>query len=328
MNAVLRYVVVGLVLAGTSLGAQQPAQQNAAPKLVAQKRTIPATIPEPPMPSISPEQQLALDELSSRFAAPVELHQGWFRDRQLQYYDFGVIAQPVTAGRVIWPIHGFDAAGHPVAIRGQRPVFSTIPGLPGYSGVWRLTYLVTADHVQPNVIRDEASAEAQVRSRRAAFHETNLTFNLPIVARGSSLAGDTASGMLGWYEGRDVQFFDFGPASLGPVSLLVIARGLDAQGAPNIVHEQANIADTVPAGPPFPDIWNIQVVEVDSSYVANTLKSVAAVRSSGFLVGSPSSVRNCPVVAVDGSRLQRAASPVREFADLRAPFPPVPTRPQ
>jgi hypothetical protein len=282
----------------------------------------------PPLPSLSSDAQQALEQLAAHYAGEIALHQSWFRDRQLMYYDFGAVPQPVAMGSVLWPIHGFDAQGNPVAIRGQRPIFSSLPGLPGYSGVWKLTYVVTEDHAQPNQLRDLASVDAIVRGRRAVLKETNVTYNLPIVAHGSRLARDSVPPMQGWYEGRDVDFFDFGQASVAPVPLMVSVRGQDASGTPNFVTEQANIADTLTAVPPFTDLCSVLFVHVDSGYVANSLKSAAAVRGSGFLVAPANSVRNCPVMFVDGTKLDRAASPVRAFADMRSPFPPAPTRPQ
>jgi len=108
----------------------------------------------------------------------------------------------------------------------------------------------------------------------------------------------------------------------------VSVNGRDDSGTPRFIREQANIADTLAATPPFPDLWSIQYVQVDSAYVPNTLKSAAAVRGSGFLLAPANAVRNGPIAFVDGSRIARPASPVREFADMRSPFPPAPTRPQ
>ena len=90
------------------------------------------------LPPISVAAQAALEDLSPRFASEAELHDGWFRDRAVAYYDFGPIVQPTSVGRVLWPIHGFDSHGNPVAIRGQRPIVSTIPGLDDYSGFFQL----------------------------------------------------------------------------------------------------------------------------------------------------------------------------------------------
>src|SRR3989338_4777667 len=154
MRVVVRSFVLALLCA-TTLHAQRPAG-------------------EPPLPALSPEALAALDELSPRFAAEVELHQGWFRDRTVLYYDFGRV--PAAAGRVLWPVHGFDAKGNPVAMRGQRPIFSTVPGLGDYSGIWQLGYVIVADNVQPNELRAIASAEAVVRDKRAVLRESNLPF--------------------------------------------------------------------------------------------------------------------------------------------------------
>jgi len=283
--------------------------------------------PVPTPPALSAEQQAAYDELGSQYARQIEQVAGWFRDHPVQYFDFGEVRQPVAAGRVLWPVHGFDAAGNPVAIRGQRPIFTAIPGVPGYSGVWHLVYVVTADHVQPNTLRDEADIDALVKRRRVSLYDPNVVLNLPIVARGSSLANDSTSSMMGWYQGRDVSFFDFGLVTTAPVNMWRFARGQDASGAANIVREQNSVVDSIPVAGPYPDLWQIQFVQVDSSYAANTLKNAAGVRSSGFMVDPVSSVRNLPIVTVDGTRLPRVASPVTQFADLRSPFPPAPTRP-
>lgn len=285
--------------------------------------------PMPPaLPALSAEGLAAYDELAPRFAAEVEQIQGWYRGVPVMYFNFGDAAMPVAAGRVLWPIHGFDARGNPVAMRGQRPIFSALPGLPGYSGLFTLTYVVTADHVQPNQLRDVASVNALVRRKGAALRETNLTLNLPIVARGSRLARDTTSSMLGWYEGRDIQFYDFGVASVAASPMWRFARGNDAAGMPDVVMEQNSLVDSVPVGASAPDLWEIRFVRVDSAFVPNSLKSAAALRDASVVIDPPSSIRNLPITLIDGKPVLRAPSPIRAFADVRSPFPPAPTPPQ
>lgn len=285
------------------------------------------TITIPPLPTLSAEAAAALDELSPRFASETGLIQGWFRDRTVLYYDFGAVRPGVAAGRVLWPIHGFDARGNPVAIRGQRPIFSTIPGLSDYSAVWRLTYVVTADKVQPNELRDPASVDAAIRARKASLRLADVTLNLPIVPRGTTLARDTTTGMLGWYEGRDVQFFDFGQTRLAPVPMWRFASGVDAAGEPNVLTDQNSIVDSIPVVAAYPDLWEIHFVNVDTAYVPNSIKSAGALRGANLSIGAPGTIRNLPIVIVDGSPLPRTPSPLRTFADLRSPFPPMPTRP-
>jgi hypothetical protein len=290
--------------------------------LQAQRQQTPPTA----LPELTAEAAAALQELESRYATEIGLTQGWYRDRTVLYYDFGTVPVGGTAGRVLWPIHGFDASGNPVAIRGQRPIFSTIPGLPEYSGVYRLAYVVTADHAQPNVLRDMASVDAMVRRGRASIRETDIAYNLPVVPRGARLARDSSQGMLGWFAGREVQFFDFGATSLTPAPMWRFARGTDASGEPTILEDQNSIVDSIPMAPSYPNLWEIHVVRVDTSYAANSIKTAAAVRGGGFSIDAPVRVRNLPIAIVDGAPVLRTPSPVRAFADLRSPFPPAPTR--
>jgi hypothetical protein len=292
--------------------------------IVAVSMRATAQRPEPPLSALPAEAVTALDELSSRFASDIALHQGWFRDRAILYYDFGRVAE--TAGRVLWPIHGFDARGYPVAIRGQRPIFSTLPGLDGYSGLWHLSYVIVADKVQPNTLRDIASADALVKNRRAAIREAGFTVNLAIVPRGSRLERDSTPPLMGWYEGREVQFFDFGRSGLTPVPLIAFIKGLDSTGAPDMLREQVNIIDTLPMAPPYADMWHIRFAKPDSTYVPNSLKSMAAVTATTIPVDPPHSIRNCPVGVVDGARVARVPSPITLFSDLRSLVPPAPTR--
>ncbi|HJQ21485.1 MAG TPA: hypothetical protein VJ867_14140 [Gemmatimonadaceae bacterium] len=309
MNGLGRYVSCAVFLGVASVAGAQK-QQSAAPAL----------------PPLSPQVQAAYDVLGPDDASRFEQVSGWFRDHPVQYYNFGDVPQPVTPGRVLWPIYGFDASGNPVAIRGQRPIFSSIPGVGGYSGIWRLVYVVTADHVQPNQLRDAASVDALVRRRRALLHDADMFVNLPIVPRGSMLANDSTPPMPGWYEGRDVAFFDFGTVALAPVNMWRFANGRDASGAPNIVAAQNSVVDSIPVSGTYPDLWQIHLVQVDSAYAANTLKNAASVQSSGFMVDPVSAVRNLPITMVDGTRVPRMPSPITRFADLRSPFPPAPTR--
>lgn len=309
MKALLRgFLVGGTLLSALASGAGAQQQQGA-----------------PAQPSLSPEAQTALNALSAQFAAQVELHQAWFRERPLLYYDFGTVTSPVAPGRVLWPIHGFDAAGNPVAIRGQLPIVSSLPGMSGYSGVWRLSYVVTADHAKPNQLRSLADVEAMVRHNRASIRETKVVLNLPVAPRGSRLARDTTAAMTAWYEGHEVEYFDFGETSTTPVPMMVFAHGQDASGKPDYLREQGDIADTIPSAPAFPDLWSVELVHVDSAYSANTLKSASAVRGSGFMISPATTVRNCPVVYVDAAKIDRVPSPLRTFADRRSGTAPAPT---
>ena len=297
----------------------------AATPVLAQRQQ--STAPPAP-PALSAEAAAAYEELAPRFAAESQLIQGWFRDRAVLYYDFGVVPTNVTPATVYWPIHGFDVRGNPVSIRGQRPIFSTIPGLSDYSGVFHLVYVVTADNAKPNFIRDLATLEDQVRRKRASARPTEMLLNLPIVPRGARLARDSSTGMAGWYQGRDVQFFDFGALTTTPAPMWRFAAVGDTARLPEILEGQNGLLDSIPVSAPYPDLWDIRFVRTDSAYVPNTIKSASALRSSPLRVDSAVMIRNLPVVIVDGLKVNRAPSPLRAFADLRSPFPPAPTKPQ
>ena len=304
-------IAIALVAASPA-GAQR--QQSAAP---------------PPPPALSAEAAAAYEELSPRFAQESQLIQGWFRERSVLYYDFGAVPLSVTPATVYWPIHGFDVRGNPVAIRGQRPIFSTIPGLGDYSGVFHLVYVVTADNAQPNFIRDVATLQDQVRRKRASTRPTETLFNLPIVPRGTRLARDSSTGMAGWYEGRDVQFFDFGAVTTKAADMWRFASGRDAAGAPVVLETQNSIVDSIPVAGTYPDLWQIRFVYVDSAFAPNSLKSAEALRSNTRVtIDTTRTIRNLPITIIDGLKVNRAPSPLRAFADLRSPFPPKPTPPQ
>jgi hypothetical protein len=281
----------------------------------------------PAPPALGGDAQAAYDDLAARFARQIERVPGWFRDRPVLYYDFGDVKRPLAVGRVLWPVHGFDKQGIPVAMRSQRPIFTSIPGVVGYSGLWTLTYVVVADNVQANEVRDTASVRKHVRARRALLRESGLTLNLPIVPRGTRLAQDSTAPLQGWYEGRDVQFFDFGAASARPAPMWRFSRGSGTSGQPILVEGQNSVVDSIPVASPYPDLWEIRFVRVDSTYRPNSLRSAAAIRQASVVVDPPGSIRNLPITIVDGGPVARTPSPIRTHANLRSPLPPSPTRP-
>jgi hypothetical protein len=186
---------------------------------------------------------------------------------------------------------------------------------------------VVADKVQPNELRTIEGIEDAVRRRRAAIRETELTLNLPIVPKGQRLARDSTPAMTGWYQGREVQYFDFGITSATPAAMWRFARGRDASGDPVFLAGQNSLLDSIPVAPAYPDVWSIRIVNVDSAYAVNAVRSAAALGSTRYAIDSARVLRNLPVVFVDGARVGRTPGPLTEFADIRAPFPPAFTKP-
>jgi hypothetical protein len=131
--------------------------------------------------------------------------------------------------------------------------------------------------------------------------------------------------VYGWFQGREVQYFDFGAGSQAPFPLFAFTTGTDANGDPIFLRAQSNVVDTLPVRAPFPDLWAIQFVRVDSAYRPNTWRNANAVVAGRAKIESAHSWRNCPIVIVDNARVPRAASPLRVYADDRSPLPPSPT---
>ena len=332
MRSVVRWTCVCTVVASSAAAQQKPAPVTDTTKKVQLSQgphtAKPRAMPKYTMPALTQEQQTAYDLLGPQFASEIPQVPGWYRDTPVQYYVFDNVAQPVIPVPVYWPVYGFDAASNPVAIRGQRPIFSALPSLSGYTGLWKLVYVVTADNVLPNELRDVQAIEKLVKRKKALLRETNFILNLPITPRGALLANDTASGSLGWYQGRDVQYYDFGTSAPAASLMWRFTSGNDANGAPIIVAGQNSIVDTIPVAATAPDLWEIHFVRTDTTFVPGSLKSAKALQASSLVVDPASTIRNLPITTVDGKPVNRPKSPLRVFADTRSPFPPAPTRPQ
>src|SRR5438094_3616937 len=93
---------------------------------------------------------LALAQAGSVLTDPPKtfaLTQGWYRDRETFYYDFGMNTPPVNGAQAVAtvPIYvlvtGFDASGNPQPVAGQHNIIDVVPGDPGYSDLWSLTFV-------------------------------------------------------------------------------------------------------------------------------------------------------------------------------------------
>jgi hypothetical protein len=229
----------------------------------------------------------------------------------------------VSTTAVILPIYGIDSAGNPQLIPRQRPIFTAIPGLPGYTGYAQIQYLVVPRTTASNAVADGRRATSMVLDGQARFVNPRLVANLPIVPRGSYLTDDPVKRSIsyGWYRGVEIPYFDFGLMSTTPVPLYTFVAGKDADGGPTFLRAQHNILDVVPGdGALSHDIWDIQWVHVDSTYVPNRWRSLAAmtdsVRLAGYRIISAKMLRNCPVVIVDGRTVERPPTP---FSPAKSP---------
>jgi LPXTG-motif cell wall-anchored protein len=233
-----------------------------------------------------------------------ELVSGWFRDRQVEYYDFGTntpeAAEGIVATAPIFVfIHGMNADGSPQIVEGQHNVVDVVPGDTGYSDLWQVNFVTVPMDYQP----DSITSLDEINASGFPVEATNMLVNCPIVPAGTVLANGEPL-VQGWSKGQEVFYPDFGanPATAAPIWVLIY--GMNPDGTPDFVEGQNNIIDTVPGDPGYTAFWDVQLVTVPADYEPNSIRSAADVLTAGFEIADAGMVVNCPVVSV-----AEAASP-------------------
>ena len=113
-----------------------------------------------------------------------------------------------------------------------------------------------------------------------------------------------------WFNSQPVQYYDFGSnSSLDPDGSVArstiwwFIHGVAESGLPEFVEGQTNVIDTVPGDTGYSDLFQVKLVTVTDDYVADTIRSKAAIDASGFIVSTAVLYINCPVVP-EGSTLE------------------------
>ena len=246
----------------------------------------PTSVPEPTA-TTAPAASAGGNELS--------LISGWYRDAEVQYYDFDANT-PLTEGNsiAVAPIYAFitgmDADGNPQFVEGQHNIIAVAPGDDGYSDLWRVNLVTVAEDYEPDSIK----AVADVMSGGLPVTETDIFVNCPIVEDGTTLEGGEPL-VQGWLNGDEVFYPDFGPNPPVAIPIWAFITGMDASGNPQFVEGQMNIIDSVPGDAAYSAFWRVSMVMVPEDYEANSLTSADAVRASGHEITETDIVVNCPV---------------------------------
>jgi hypothetical protein len=244
----------------------------------------------------APAPTTAPASASGGSANELKLIKGWYKDREVKYYDFGANT-PLTQGSSIAtaPIYvlasGANADGSPKFVEGQNNVIAVKPGDQGYSDLWRVMLVSVPATYKAN---DLKSASA-VMASGYGITETSMFVNCPVVAKGTTLEGGEKL-VQGWLNGAEVFYPDFGINPPVAIPIWVFITGMDAQGKPKFVQGQSNIIDSIKTDPGYSAFWRVNMVTVPESYAANSIKSANAVRSSSFTVTQTDMVVNGPVV--------------------------------
>lgn len=96
--------------------------------------------------------------------------------------------------------------------------------------------------------------------------------------------------------GQKVTYYNFDIRPTAPAPIYALFR----TGETTPVMGQLNIIDVLPGEPGYNDFWQVKKVTVPSTYVANTVTSLAEITAAGYTVEDTTMIVNCPVVP-DGS---------------------------
>ncbi len=233
---------------------------------------------------------------------------GWYKDREVKYYDFGAnTALDATGAVSVAPIyvfiHGMKADGTPDFVEGQHNIVDVKPGDDGYSDLWQVMMVTVPENYEP----DSVKSEADITAAGYEVTATNMFVNCPIVPTGSTVEGGKQL-VQGWYKDEAVFYPDFGMNSRAATPIYVFIHGMNADGTPDFVDGQNNIIDSVPGDAGYTAFWLVTMVTVPQSYVPNTLRSASAVLSSGFTRTTTAMVVNCPVTTVAAAVAPAATS--------------------
>jgi hypothetical protein len=138
----------------------------------------------------------------------------------------------------------------------------------------------TADKVQVDRFSD-AAGHLQKRSASPMLPGPNEMVDFdqgPFITEGFGPSGEV------------IKYYNFDVQPTTPAPIYVPMKG----GMP--VDGQLNIVDVLPGDAGYNDFWQVVAVTVPDTYVANTLTSASAVKSSGYALQTTSTLVNCPIV--------------------------------
>lgn len=106
--------------------------------------------------------------------------EGWYRDRDVFYFDHG--PRSPGAGFVVKsaPIYAFFYTNN-TAVAGQRNIIDVRPGDVGYSDLWRVTKVTVGPSYVANSFKSASDIMTAVSAGTATLQLTNTFVNCPVV---------------------------------------------------------------------------------------------------------------------------------------------------
>lgn len=112
------------------------------------------------------------------------LTKGWYRDREVSYFDHG--ANSAAMGFVVAtpPIYAFFRLDGTTPVAGQRNVIDVVPGMPGYSDLWNVVKVKVDASYVANTLQDARSilAARNAGQYQLTLEMTTLLVNCPVVS--------------------------------------------------------------------------------------------------------------------------------------------------
>lgn len=241
---------------------------------------------DPPFPSSG---RLA----SEAHVYPVET--GWMDGKPVRYYNMGTNtpldpankAKMLIAG--VWVFAtGANADGSPIRLEGQDNILDSAPGDEIYSDLWQVYFVTPSAGYSPNSVTSlKALKESGMK-----IEKKPMILNCPFVPTGSSLKNGDLKLQKGWVGDQSYDYFDFGPTDPRPGELYAFVTGFNTNGTPKLVDGQHFIFGSERQGIPYSDFLRVRWVVVDSSYQADSIKSVEQidvnkVKASNIVVNYP-----------------------------------------
>ena len=149
-----------------------------------------------------------------------------------------------------------------------------------------------------------------------------------LVAPQAGAQGEEKTLVAGWFQDREVQYYDFGTNTplaanntVPTQPIWVFIHGMNADGTPDFVEGQHNIVDVVPGEPGYSDLWQVVMVTVPEDYEPDSIRSAEDVRDSGFETQTTGMLVNCPIVP-EGTTLETGQELVQGWHDGEEVFYP------
>src|ERR671915_677957 len=152
-----------------------------------------------------------------------------------------------------------------------------------------------------------------------------MTKDSHAIANASALAEKEL--VSGWYQGREVRYYDFGsntPIKGNGVStapIYVFIHGMKADGSPDFVEGQHNLVDVVPGEEGYSDLWHVMLVTVPEGYEPDSITSKEQLDAAGYEIAATDMLVNCPIVA-QGTTLEGGEELVQGWHDGEQVFYP------